>query len=374
MKKKGNFSVTGQTTAFALVFVIVVLATVVLQFHNMEEGVLDVCATQQDAYVQLVIDQVNLKENRTNQQIISEILGTLDASSNKYWTFSQDEAMLFVKDVLETNKYKGLTTDSYYNSQSAKEFIESLKLNSVTHSRIKVDDKEYLASGVMFEYSRKQFRLCLLSNESVYLDNNRFLEAKTELWLVVIVVLVILIVVSVGMASRINQLQLTSKQQAETIIEQNMGIAHLNDLLSDQNLYDAQNNMWHNKMLYTFLQKVCERGVDPVALITVCCENEKKRKRLLERTGYVYGKKVLRFSPERDRLLFIFVACDKESAKESLKRILPWNMGIEKCVVLHGDKEELEEAIIKLNLTEVCVNEQQEEREEENKEEVIHGN
>ena len=62
-----------------------------IELQRYEDGILDVCATQQDAYVQLVLDQINLKDNRNDEQIIKEILETMDASSNHYWTFSKDQ-------------------------------------------------------------------------------------------------------------------------------------------------------------------------------------------------------------------------------------------------------------------------------------------
>lgn len=47
-----------------------------------EKGIIEVCATQQDAYVQLVLDQINLKDNRDDEEIINDILKTMDSSSN----------------------------------------------------------------------------------------------------------------------------------------------------------------------------------------------------------------------------------------------------------------------------------------------------
>ena len=117
---KNIFPVTAIGSVFAVTFLGVL---VWYQIANFEAGMLDVCATQQDAYVQLVLDQINIKSNRDNEEIITEILGSLDASSNKYWTFSKNEAMVFVKDVLETNKYQGFTTATYYVSESAKAFL-----------------------------------------------------------------------------------------------------------------------------------------------------------------------------------------------------------------------------------------------------------
>ena len=128
-----------------------------LGLDRYERGVLDVCAVQQDAYVQLVLDQINLKENRSDTEIITGILSSLDASTNKYWTFSREQNMLFVKDVLETNKYKGLTTATYYASNSAQSFLNSLSVNHVIHGEIEIDGREYIASGVAFIYAASRY-------------------------------------------------------------------------------------------------------------------------------------------------------------------------------------------------------------------------
>ena len=61
------------------------------QAQEYERSTLAIYAEQQDAYVQLVLDQINLKDNRNDEQIIKEILETMDASSNHYWTFSKDQ-------------------------------------------------------------------------------------------------------------------------------------------------------------------------------------------------------------------------------------------------------------------------------------------
>ena len=121
-KKNGQKRNYISVSLVLLVMTLIVAGLVVLTFFEMkryEEGILDVCATQQDSYVQLVIDQINLKENRTDQEIIESILSTLDSSSNRYWTFSKQQTMLYVKDALETNRYQALTADSYYTTDSA---------------------------------------------------------------------------------------------------------------------------------------------------------------------------------------------------------------------------------------------------------------
>ena len=99
-KNKKPKNVLVITTIYLICFSVIAGAFAYTRINKYEEGVLEVCATQQDAYVQLVLDQINLKSNRDDEQIINDILGTMNSSSNKYWTFSKNQSILFVKDVL----------------------------------------------------------------------------------------------------------------------------------------------------------------------------------------------------------------------------------------------------------------------------------
>ena len=84
------------------------------QAQEYERSTLAIYAEQQDAYVQLVLDQINLLEDRSDEEIVQNILGSLDTSGRKYWTLTKDQALLFVKDITETNRYKGLTTETFF--------------------------------------------------------------------------------------------------------------------------------------------------------------------------------------------------------------------------------------------------------------------
>ena len=188
------------TTICVICVAVIAGFTAHIELQRYEDGILDVCATQQDAYVQLVLDQINLKDNRNDEQIIKEILETMDASSNHYWTFSKDQSMLFVKDITETNKYKGVTASTYYMSDSAKEFIDGLIQNKVVHKTININDNDYIASGVLFEYKNEPYRLCLLTQRGALLDNNSYLGVKTQMTTLFVVLLLIIVLVPMLMA------------------------------------------------------------------------------------------------------------------------------------------------------------------------------
>ena len=156
------------------ILVLVAILTVVgqVEIANYEKSVVSLYAMQQDDYVQLVLDQINLQKNRADEEIISDILGTLDSSSRKYWTLTKDQALLFVKNVMETNRYKGFTTGSYFASDSAQVFLQRLNENHVIHENIEMDGENYVASGVIFNYQGSKYKICLLTNESVIINQN----------------------------------------------------------------------------------------------------------------------------------------------------------------------------------------------------------
>lgn len=146
-KKKKRHPIVGVTLLCTLLASLCAGALAWFQLNRYEAGLVEVCAVQQDSYVQLVLDQIRMRRDQKSRGEIEDILGSMDASSNKYWTFSRGQDMLFVKDVLETNKYKGFTTATYYVSDSARSFLEDIRVDRVSHAGIFIEDREYIASG-----------------------------------------------------------------------------------------------------------------------------------------------------------------------------------------------------------------------------------
>ena len=174
-------------TIFTVILLFVMAGFAFVGFYQIktyDNNILEIYADQQDDYVQLVLDQINMKKYYSDEEIIEDILNSLDVSGQKYWTLSREESILFVKDVTETYRYKGFTTETYYISESATAFLESLNVNYVTHKMIYIDNDLYVASGAAFEYHDNIYRICLLTNRTVILDNNKFLSAKITLWIV----------------------------------------------------------------------------------------------------------------------------------------------------------------------------------------------
>lgn len=326
------------SAVFCVVCAVAILT--VIQSHRLESGLVDVCAAQQDAYVQLVLDQINLKDNRDNQEIIENILGTLDASSNKYWTFSDDQTMLFVKDVLETNKYKGFTAATYFVSDSAKEFFEGLHTNKVTHSVIWIDDSQYIASGVVFKYQNTDYKLCLLTNKMVLLENNQLLRARTEVAVIILGVTVLFALTALCYALRLRKMQLEKDEHLDTIREMNTHIEKLNEQISKWDIYDTRNNVWKKEALIKFAEKIQARNAYPITLVMLCAGDKANMRRLIETAHYVLDHNNLRFQLSEDVLLLMYIQCDMDAVKYSLRPMTEKYSKVVSITELDGDSEE----------------------------------
>lgn len=308
------------------------------QMDRMEQGVLDVCAIQQDAYVDLVVDQINLKDNRDNEEIITDILNTLDGSTNQYWVFSSDQTMLYVKDVLETNKYRGFTAMTYFDSPSAKAFIEGIRPGRVTHDEILLDGQRYVASGVAFQYRGNSYNLCLLTNRAVLLDSNDLLGAQTELWLMILSALLLLLLVPMLLVMRLRRQRATQEKLEENIQILNQSLEKVNERLSNRELYDTQNRLWKRSALPSFLEKIEEKAIAPVTLLYLRCDRPEDRQWFLTLAGRVLDHQVLRFEGEGNDLILLFVEINYDTAYLNVAPLLNKNVVIvrPRCVEYAG--------------------------------------
>ena len=323
MKKNKNGANKKYISLALVLFVMVVFVTGLIfltafELARYEDGIIDVCATQQDSYVQLVIDQINLKENRTDQEIIENILKTLDSSSNRYWTFSKDQTMLYVKDALETNRYQSLTADSYYTSESATRFIENLMVNKVIHERITLDDKDYVASGALFRYGDEEYRICLLTNTMVLLDNNKFLGSKMELIIIFIVVYSLVFIMPVAMTMIYN---FSEKRISETeidLVRVNKVVEKLNEKVATSDIYDNRTNLFQMPFIKVFMNEyINRREAFPISFIAFKYGAAETVSKFFGRNCVILGKRDIRFYDGKDHLgLILCVKCSSSKAKE----------------------------------------------------------
>ena len=303
-----------------LVLVLAVIGTIVaaIALKRYENGLLDVCARQQDNYVQLVLDQINLEKYRSDDEIIGNILGTLNSSTSRYWTFTKGESILFVKDVMETDKYKSYTMDSYYNSESTRRFIDSLEKDRIVHDTIEVKGVEYIASGTMFTYNGNDYELCLLTNDSIFLENNDFLSAKIELIMLIVLIIALLIVIPIVLTQRNVKLAKEHEKTKKELGEFADKIVLLNARLDEQNIYDARKNLFSADLIDEFVDKLAIRKTAfPVYYVRVECTTENGEVRLLDNTNIIFGKNALRFKDRiNNHIILLILAHDSLSDEE----------------------------------------------------------
>ena len=319
-KKPKNMLVI--TTIYVICFSVIAGAFAYTRINKYEEGVLEVCATQQDAYVQLVLDQINLKSNRDDEQIINDILGTMNSSSNKYWTFSKNQSILFVKDVLETNRYKGVTTATYYESESATEFLNNLQNNRVTHDFIEIDENSYVASGVTFEYKNQSYKLCLLTGRNAIMDNNSYMQIKIQMETYVVVLLLVLIVTAMLLAHSMRNLQEKLNNSEKTAARLNQMITKMNKRLLEKDLHDTRNNVWKKEAIMPFMYKIIKRDIYPVTFMHISCMNMQERDKFVARANYILDKNVLRFIYDDTDVVLVFIGINKRHARQNLQLLV----------------------------------------------------
>ncbi|WP_022763806.1 hypothetical protein [Butyrivibrio sp. XPD2006] len=325
-KKKKNKKKYISVTLVLILMAVVVAGLAGLTFFEMqryEDGLIDVCATQQDSYVQLVIDQINLKENRTDQEIIENILSTLDSSSNRYWTFSKEQTMLYVKDALETNRYQSLTANSYYRSDSATNFIDNLIVNKVNHERIELDGKDYIASGALFEYGGEEYRICLLTNTTVLLDNNKFLGSKMEMIIIFIVVYSLIFIMPIILTIMHNIMQKKIFETGQELKEVNSAVEKLNEKLTTDEIYDNRKNLFSLPTVRLFMEEYKDkRAAFPISFIAFRYGDKETVSRFFGRNCVTLGKHDIRFYDGRLHLaLILSVKCNATKAKELSKAV-----------------------------------------------------
>lgn len=257
---------TWVVTVLSLALVVAVGTLAWRQLSSYEEGVLDVYASQQDGYVQLVLDQINLNRDRSDEEIINDILGTLDASSTRYWTFSRQDSLIFVRDVLETNRYKGFTETTYFYSESARSFLERLETDRVLHDTIRIEEVPYVASGVEFTYNGEEYKICLLTNAETVLDHNAYLNAKINLMVLSFVLLGIVVISMISLALMAERSRKQLWSQADDNVVLRKKIEALDEKVKWGDLYDPECTAFKSGAIPVILRKLERRRAWPLSI------------------------------------------------------------------------------------------------------------
>lgn len=171
---------------------------------NYEQGVAELYAQEQDGYVEIVARQIERYGDVAGDKFVEDTIEMLDSTSQRYWTLDNTQYFLFVKSINETDVYKTFSTDTFYNTQSAQNFLETLRKGKVTHSIIRLEGFKYVASGIIFEYAGTEYRLCLLTDYDVMLTNNAYLSSKLYLLIDIILMVAIVLIACIFFAIRLS--------------------------------------------------------------------------------------------------------------------------------------------------------------------------
>lgn len=318
-KPRKSHLVSGVVAAM-LVLVVLLAGLCALQVKDIERGTVEVAATQQDGYVELVVEQIALQGDRADKEIIKDILSTLDANGGSYWAFSKGQTMLYVKDSTQTTRYRNLTADSYFSTKTAEEFAASLGLEHATHSVIEIDGRQYVASGELFSYRGSDYRLCLLTNKDVLLESNAMLGARSRLTVLLGVVLALLLIIPTALAMSAARTRNKQARLEADFTRMARTFAQLNQRLSTLDEYDVKSRLWQERMLPKFEERAREKGV-PVAKVLVECDDLAARDAFLSRAAVVLGRQVVRFSESDTRVVLLMIDGTAQQLEDAVHMI-----------------------------------------------------
>lgn len=342
MKQKLKNKFNYKMLSIGIVVLVLLMAFVgYRQMCSYEDSVLSIYADQQDAFVQLVLDQINLQPDRTDEDIIGNILGSLDTSNRKYWTLSRDQSLLFVKDITETNRYKGFTTSTYYVSNSAARFMDRLEVNQVHHEIIEMEEERYVISGVIFDYRGGNYKICLLTNETFILDQNVFLSSKIALYIFMGVLLLALLLVTMVLNSLLDSRSKRIQILSEKTQSLNRQVEQLEEKIESMDYYHTRWNLFRGMLMDTFVRKLSQRGLESVVFLQLSFEGRKQRNAFLEKGQILLDEKVLRFSVQEHDIVLIFLQYKEEDANRAMERMRIDENIVGKSVVYTGQRQSL---------------------------------
>lgn len=305
--------------AWLLAIIVVLFGRFFLKQY--ENSILSIYAEQQDGYVEIINKQINLQADRSNYDIIQNILGTLDNSDKTYWTMEADQSVVYVKNVIETNKYKGVSPATVFNTSSARKFLKDLSTNRTVHAYINLNGEKYVASGSLFSYNGKEYGLCLLTDESVILDNNTYLMAKTAiqiLWVIIICMFIMITIIAVILLQRQNSIIRSKQDQITTL---NLKLDAINKEQKLKDMFGAKWNVYQDVMLQRFIDTFENKDLDRIVFCHVIFQDDEERDIFLQETVGRFDEEILKFYQGDNGLVLLFVRYTLEEAENAMQRL-----------------------------------------------------
>ena len=305
----------------ATIAVIIVFGILGYALTNMyKDAILQVYATQQDNYVQLVVDQINLQDDRTDESIISDIIDTLDSGNTHYWTLAKGEDMLFVKNVTETNKYQGAVMGDFFDTTTADKFVDELNVNRAAHDIIHMNGQRYVISGAVFEYNRSEYSLCLLTDETVILDNNDFLSTRIALYIYVIFIMLLLLLSAMIAEAMVMRREEDNNMLKGRLELQNQHINRLELEAKQRDSYNTRYNAYNESLISEFAKRLDARGLDAAVLVRIDFKSVEDAKKFLLRAATTLDETVIRFKNDTGRVSLIMTGFNEKMASEIIEK------------------------------------------------------
>lgn len=289
------------------------------QIYNYEQGVAELYAQEQDGYVEIVARQITLYGDIAGDEFVEETIQMLDSTSQRYWTLDNSEYFLFVKSISETNVYKTFSTDTFYNTQSAKDFLGTLQKGVVTHSIITLDGFKYVASGIIFEYNNTEYRLCLLTDYDIMLTNNAYLSSKLYLLIDFILIIALLAIAVIYFAARLIEARRKVEHTKNINIELNNYIDYLDNVVMGRN---QRNVITGEGKILRLVHRIDERKVYPVAFVRVNLETENMMN-FHTVNGKFLSENVVWIRYRKDGYMLLFGGKTSQQAIEQIRKSLP---------------------------------------------------
>lgn len=314
-----------------LTLVVVLVAVVadifiIYQFKNYETRFLEIYGSEQDGYVKVILDQINSLEHQGTEENITDIIASLDMTASKYWTLSKEDTFLFVKSVKETNRYNSFTDSTYYTTETALKFRNSLKINQVEHQIIYLDQDRFIASGVIFNWQGEAYQICLFTYDKVILEDNILLECKNAIIIIFSMVLALFIILSMILSRKINAQSNDIKKQQEHAVWQNQQINLLDEQLKREYAFSASRHVFKNIVLDEFLDILDKKNVSPLHFAIFETESTEARDKFFEYMQVVLDNQVLRFSMDERMVVLIFVKYKKHISERMITSLENWKV------------------------------------------------
>ena len=96
-------------------------------------------------------------------------------------------------------------------------------------------------------------------------------------------------------------------------------MSKMSQKLTESDLHDTRNNMWHENVLEQFFEKIKKRNVYPVTALHIGCKDKNTRDEFIAKAHYILDKNVLRFEYKDSDVILIFIKINEESALNSVE-------------------------------------------------------